>query len=245
MDLETVMRQMYADSADLPVMMSSPNGIGYGMPMPMPGPFHPFPFAGALNGERHRAAPAEEEEDEDDEDLRTVFCGNLDQRVTEEMLYEVFLQAGPIESLRIPTDDTGRQRNFGFVTYQHLSAVPFALELLHGLELFEKKVTMKQQGADRLRQHSQQQHHQNRLQHHQNRRDVSVRDLPQPRHSGHRHSLHNAKPYDRNNGHQNDYRRRSDSSVMERNWSRNQQHHHHHQGGNRRSDQRHHYQRRL
>ena len=31
-------------------------------------------------------------EDEDDESKRTIFCANLDQRVTEELLYEVFLQ---------------------------------------------------------------------------------------------------------------------------------------------------------
>ncbi|XP_062140316.1 RNA-binding protein 7-like [Drosophila sulfurigaster albostrigata] len=91
-----------------------------------------------------QAFSEEYDDDEDDEQMRTLFCNNLDERVTEEILYEVFLQAGPIESARIPLDNTGRQRNFGFVTYQHRSAVPYAVKLYQGLELFQKKVSIRQ-----------------------------------------------------------------------------------------------------
>ncbi|XP_034111289.1 RNA-binding protein 7-like [Drosophila albomicans] len=89
----------------------------------------------------------EYDDDEDEEQMRTLFCHNLDERVTEEILYEVFLQAGPIESARIPLDNTGRQRNFGFVTYQHRSAVPYAVKLYQGLELFHKKVSIRSQSV--------------------------------------------------------------------------------------------------
>lgn len=85
----------------------------------------------------------DESEDEDDEQKRTIFCANLDQRVTEELLYEVFLQAGPIESVRIPKDNGGRQKTFGFITYVHKSTVPYALTLLSGLSLFRKGLTIK------------------------------------------------------------------------------------------------------
>ncbi|XP_016968719.1 RNA-binding protein 7 [Drosophila biarmipes] len=238
MDLQVLMQQMYSGAAGMPMMMPPPhlNGYGYGQQQQ---PFCPFPLNG--NGDQV-VEEVEDEDEEEDEEQRTLFCGNLDERVTEEILYEVFLQAGPIEGVRIPTDNTGRQRNFGFVTYQRLCAVPFALELYQGLELFQKKVTIKHQGADRGKQPPA--FNQSRL-----RNPFMLEPPPQaspPRHG--RHSLHGAKPYDRNPyGSNADQRRRSDSSVMERNRPRMQpqQHHQHMQGGNRRSEQRHNNKRRL
>ncbi|XP_014478008.1 PREDICTED: splicing factor U2af large subunit A isoform X2 [Dinoponera quadriceps] len=32
-----------------------------------------------------------------DEDARTIYCGNISNKVTEDILYELFLQAGPLE----------------------------------------------------------------------------------------------------------------------------------------------------
>ncbi|KAH8353397.1 hypothetical protein KR084_010731 [Drosophila pseudotakahashii] len=241
MDLQALMQQMYSGATGMPMMMPPPhlNGYGFGMAPLQQQPFCPFPLNG--NGDQV-VEELEDEDEEEDEEQRTLFCGNLDERVTEEILYEVFLQAGPIEGVRIPTDNTGRQRNFGFVTYQRLCAVPFALELYHGLELFQKKVNIKQQGADRAKQPPA--FNQSRL-----RNPFTLEGPPQaspPRHG--RHSLHGAKPYDRHPyGNNGDQRRRSDSSVMERNRPKMQpqQHHQHMQGGNRRSDQRHNNKRRL
>ncbi|XP_017065616.2 RNA-binding protein 7 [Drosophila eugracilis] len=242
MDLQKVMQQMYSSAGVVPMMMPPPhlNSYGYGMP---PGTQHQSFGPYAFNGNGDEVGDEFEDDiEEEDEEQRTLFCGNLDERVTEEILYEVFLQAGPLEGVRIPTDNTGRQRNFGFVTYQRLCAVPFAMDLYQGLELFTKKVTIKQQGADKTKHpHT---FNQSRL-----RNPFILETSPKaspPRHA--RHSLHSAKPYDRNTfGNNGDQRRRSDSSVMERNRPRMppKQHHQHMQGGNRRSDQRHNDKRRL
>ncbi|KAH8244559.1 hypothetical protein KR038_001772 [Drosophila bunnanda] len=242
MDLQSLLQQM-CSQVGMPMMMPPPqNGYGYGQQQQQP--FSHFPVNGTVD---HLQQP--EEDDEDDFEQRTLFCGNLDERVTEEILYEVFLQAGPIEEVRIPTDNSGRQRNFGFVTYQHLCAVPFALQLYQGLELYQKKVTIKQQGADRAKQQPQQQHSPSfvpsrlRNQFMIESPPTAMASPPSPHHSRHqaRHTMHGAKPYDRKPGGNNgDQRRRSDSSVMERNRPRQQQQHHQHmQGGSRRSDQRH------
>lgn len=88
--------------------------------------------------------PAEDgTDDEDDEERRTIFCANFDQRVNEEILFEVFIQAGPIESVRIPKDNGGRPKSFGFITYVHQCSVPFAMKLLAGLSLYNKQLTIK------------------------------------------------------------------------------------------------------
>lgn len=180
------------------------------------------------------------EDDEDEEQSRTLFCSNLDERVTEEILYEVFLQAGPIESARIPLDNTGRQRNFGFVTYQHKSAVPFAVELYQGLELFQKKVSIRQQCPDKPKTSAAaaQARVFNPFSIDLPPPAMPLNDHAGPRHA--RHSMHDSKQFGvQNKYNNNDMRRRSDSAVIDRKWPRgHQQQQHNNSGGNRRSDQR-------
>ncbi|KAL7742461.1 hypothetical protein ACLKA6_019089 [Drosophila palustris] len=221
----------YTNLANTPHSM---NYIGYGPQVGQVGALMQ-PFIGTENAEDDDCD--DDDDDEDDEQSRTLFCSNLDERVTEEILYEVFLQAGPIESARIPLDNAGRQRNFGFVTYQHKSAVPYAVELYQGLELYQKKVTIRQQCPDKPKPKpfvagpARMQHN-----------PFSI-DLATP--NG-RHSLHDSKQFGvqnkyNNNNNNNDVRRRSDSAIIDRKRSRSnhqQQQHHHSSGGNRRSDQR-------
>ncbi|XP_012266275.2 RNA-binding protein 7-like [Athalia rosae] len=78
-----------------------------------------------------------------DEDLRTIWCGNLSEKVTEELLYELFLQSGPIQKVSIPKDRDGKQRSYGFVTFRHTVSVPYALDLFEGTALFDRVLTMK------------------------------------------------------------------------------------------------------
>uniref|UniRef100_A0A1A9W0E5 RRM domain-containing protein n=1 Tax=Glossina brevipalpis TaxID=37001 RepID=A0A1A9W0E5_9MUSC len=87
---------------------------------------------------------SDESDNEDcDEDKRTLFCANLDERVTEEILHEAFLQAGPIERTHIPKDKAGRSRLFGFITYVHRCSAIYALKLLCGLTLYRKTINIR------------------------------------------------------------------------------------------------------
>ncbi|XP_053695684.1 RNA-binding protein 7 isoform X2 [Sabethes cyaneus] len=58
-----------------------------------------------------------------EEDERTLWCGNLSEKVTEELLYELFVQAGPVEMVKIPKDNDKRQRSYAFITYAHAVSV--------------------------------------------------------------------------------------------------------------------------
>lgn len=65
--------------------------------------------------------------EEDDRDARTLFVGNIAEKVTEDLLYELMLQAGPIEEVRIPKDrETQKQKSFGFVLFKYRCAVEYA-----------------------------------------------------------------------------------------------------------------------
>ncbi|XP_072518084.1 RNA binding motif protein 11 isoform X2 [Salminus brasiliensis] len=74
---------------------------------------------------------------------RTVFVSNLQSCVKEEILYELFLQAGPVRKVVIPRDRDGQQRSFGFVYYKHAEAVPYAIELLDGIWLYGRPISLK------------------------------------------------------------------------------------------------------
>lgn len=78
-----------------------------------------------------------------DEDHLTIWCGNLSESVTEEILYELFLQGGPIHRVSIPKNRNGKQRRYAFVTYKHPSSVSYALRLFNGTKLFNRCLSMR------------------------------------------------------------------------------------------------------
>ncbi|GFG38348.1 hypothetical protein Cfor_05694 [Coptotermes formosanus] len=82
------------------------------------------------------------------DDERTVWCGNLSEKVTEEVLYELFLQAGPLERVKIPKDNNGRQRNYGFITFKHVCSVPYSVALFAGTSLFNKVLQLNSRSTD-------------------------------------------------------------------------------------------------
>lgn len=78
------------------------------------------------------------------DDSRTVWCGNIADCVTEELLYELFLQAAPLERVKIPTDRDGRrQSSFAFITLKHEISVDYVVQLLNGIQLYGKNLTIK------------------------------------------------------------------------------------------------------
>ncbi|KAF3423220.1 hypothetical protein E2986_02311 [Frieseomelitta varia] len=85
-------------------------------------------------------------------DDRTIWCGNLSTRITEEILYELFLQGGPIQRVSIPKDHEGKQRSYGFITYKHFCSVSYALKLFDGTSLFNRTLNMRARRNIKLRQ---------------------------------------------------------------------------------------------
>ncbi|XP_065078798.1 RNA-binding protein 7 [Ochlerotatus camptorhynchus] len=77
-----------------------------------------------------------------EEDERTLWCGNLAEKVTEELLYELFLQAGPVEMVKIPRDTDKRQRSYAFITYTHAVSVNYAIKIYDGTRLFNRQLTI-------------------------------------------------------------------------------------------------------
>ncbi|XP_062983663.1 splicing regulator RBM11 [Elgaria multicarinata webbii] len=75
-----------------------------------------------------------------DEPDRTLFVGNLESRVQEEILFELFLQAGPVTKVTICKDKDGKPKTFGFVCFKHTESVPYAIALLNGIRLYGRPI---------------------------------------------------------------------------------------------------------
>ncbi|XP_073473150.1 splicing regulator RBM11 [Aquarana catesbeiana] len=73
---------------------------------------------------------------------RTLWVGNLDYKVKEEILYELFLQAGPLRRVTVITDKEGNSKSFGFVCFQHTESVPYAIALLNGIRLYGRPIKL-------------------------------------------------------------------------------------------------------
>ncbi|XP_059813045.1 RNA-binding protein 7 [Hypanus sabinus] len=75
-----------------------------------------------------------------DDANKTLFIGNLDAKVTEELLFELFLQAGPLQAVKIPKDKDGKSKQFAFVHFKHEESVHYGKDLLNGIPLFGRAI---------------------------------------------------------------------------------------------------------
>jgi RNA recognition motif-containing protein len=68
----------------------------------------------------------------------TVFVGNAEANSVEQMealLYELFSQCGPVQSIRIPPNDQGKTKGFAFVEMGNISAALYATLAINGMRL--------------------------------------------------------------------------------------------------------------
>jgi len=75
----------------------------------------------------------------------TLYVGNLPFSTTQEELTELFEQAGPVESVRIPMDwGTSRPRGFAFVQMANVEVMQRAIEMFNGHTLEGRALVVNQ-----------------------------------------------------------------------------------------------------
>ncbi|KAF7285809.1 hypothetical protein GWI33_009787 [Rhynchophorus ferrugineus] len=81
------------------------------------------------------------------DESHTVYCGNLADEVTEELLYELFLQVAPLERVDIPPN---REE--------------YAIKLLDGIKLYAKNITIRpRNGRSQPKPFYHQSHHESKI----------------------------------------------------------------------------------
>ncbi|KAA8530792.1 hypothetical protein F0562_005584 [Nyssa sinensis] len=64
----------------------------------------------------------------------TVYIGNLDERVSDRVLYDILIQAGRVVDLYIPRDkETDRPKGYAFAEYETEEIADYAVRLFSGL----------------------------------------------------------------------------------------------------------------
>lgn len=80
----------------------------------------------------------------------TVYVGNLDDRVSEELLWELMLQAGSVCNVHMPRDKvTGSHQNYGFVEFRTEECAEYAVKVLNMIQLYGKVIRVKKASNDK------------------------------------------------------------------------------------------------
>lgn len=73
----------------------------------------------------------------------TLWAGNLPLDITEALVYELFVVAGPINSITLPRDRlTHDHANYAFVEYVNAADADYALRIFHNVKLYGKPIRL-------------------------------------------------------------------------------------------------------
>ncbi|CCU98431.1 unnamed protein product [Malassezia sympodialis ATCC 42132] len=71
----------------------------------------------------------------------TCYVGNLDERVSDEIVWELMLQAGPVSHVYLPKDRiTQMHQGYAFAEYRTETDAEYACRILNGIKLYGKPI---------------------------------------------------------------------------------------------------------
>ncbi|KAJ2245385.1 Spliceosome-associated protein 49 [Coemansia sp. RSA 454] len=80
----------------------------------------------------------------------SIYVGNLDDRVTDELLWELMVQAGPVVGVHLPKDRvTQSTQGYGFVEFQTEADAQYAVQVMNMVKLFGKPMRINMSAQDR------------------------------------------------------------------------------------------------
>lgn len=79
----------------------------------------------------------------------TVYVGGLDEKVSEAVLWELFVQSGPVATVNMPKDRvTGTHQGFGFVEFMAEEDADYAIKIMNMIKLFGKPIKVNKASAN-------------------------------------------------------------------------------------------------
>ncbi|EDO08183.1 RNA recognition motif domain containing protein [Babesia bovis T2Bo] len=80
----------------------------------------------------------------------TLYVGNVDTQVDEELLWEFFVQVGPVKHLHIPRDKvTGHHQGYAFVEFDTDDDADYAIRILNFVKLYNKPLRLNKASRDK------------------------------------------------------------------------------------------------
>ena len=78
----------------------------------------------------------------------TIYVGGLDEKVTESLLWELFVQAGPVVNVHMPKDRvTMMHQGYGFVEFLSEDDADYSIKIMNMIKLFGKPVRVNKASA--------------------------------------------------------------------------------------------------
>jgi len=80
----------------------------------------------------------------------TIYVGNLDPKVDEELLWEMMVQAGPVANIHLPRDKiTNTHQGYGFVEFKNEEDADYSIKIMNMQRLFGKPVRCNKSSQDK------------------------------------------------------------------------------------------------
>ena len=80
----------------------------------------------------------------------TIYIGNLDERVADALVWELFLQAGRIVNVHLPKDRvTQSHQGYGFVEFNSEEDAEYAARVMNQVRLYGKPIRVNKASADK------------------------------------------------------------------------------------------------
>mmetsp|Transcript_24436 Transcript_24436/g.35910 ORF Transcript_24436/g.35910 Transcript_24436/m.35910 type:complete len:306 (-) Transcript_24436:231-1148(-) len=80
----------------------------------------------------------------------TVYIGNLDEKVHDELLWELMLQAGPVVNVHMPKDKVnGQHQGYGFVEFRSEEDADYAMKVMNMIKVYGKPIKVNKASQDK------------------------------------------------------------------------------------------------
>ncbi|KAJ6297186.1 hypothetical protein OIU78_022836 [Salix suchowensis] len=119
--------------------------------------FEPPYGNGGSNRSKEKKKPQEKEENTmSGPSSCSIYIGNLDERVSDRVLYDILIQAGRVVDLHIPRDrETEKPKGYAFAEYETEEIADYAVKLFSGLvTLYNRTLKFAISGQDKLAQNN-------------------------------------------------------------------------------------------
>ncbi|KAM0792217.1 Splicing factor 3B subunit 4 [Microbotryomycetes sp. NB124-2] len=92
------------------------------------------------------SAPGGQDRNQDN----TVYVGNLDDRVTDALVWELMLQAGPVVNVHLPKDRISMtHQGYGFCEFLTEEDADYACKIMNQIKMFGKPIRVNKASSDR------------------------------------------------------------------------------------------------
>ncbi|EGR28811.1 splicing factor subunit 4, putative [Ichthyophthirius multifiliis] len=80
----------------------------------------------------------------------TIYVGGIDQKVTQEVLWELFSQCGIVVNVHLPKDKiTGEHQGYGFVEFKSEEDADYSIKIMHLVKLYGKPIKVNKASQDK------------------------------------------------------------------------------------------------